>query len=354
LAKLIIAGAIRTLGDGPLAWRAGSLLMGSLAILGMFALVLAAGGGRALALGAAALMATDNLLLVQGRLATLDIYVLAPMLWAAVLYLRGRRVSAGVLLAIAACMKLVAVYLLLVLALVEALRLLNGSRGLSQRTLRHAVAAAARRLAACAAVAGVGYLVLLGVLDRLAPPYDPVAHRMITGGPFAHTLHMLHFAAQQTSPHGTTGISSYPWAWFADLKPIVYSDVGLVNPANRRLVLAPTGHFLAFISPPVLLFALPALALALWGARQRSASPTARLGAAWLLGTFLPFALLSAVAQRTSYLYYMVVVMPGVYLLVGSLSSRPGLPRWARASWIAAVVVAAIALYPFTPLPYLG
>jgi 4-amino-4-deoxy-L-arabinose transferase-like glycosyltransferase len=354
LAKLIIAGAIRTLGDGPLAWRAGSLLMGSLALLGLFALVRAAGGRRPLALGAAALMATDNLLLVHGRLATLDVYALAPMVWAAALYLRGRRVAAGVLLGVGACMKLVALYLLVVLALLEALRLLNEGRGPFRRDVRQAVSAAGRRLAACAAAAGASFLILLGLLDRLVPPYDPVAHRVITGGPLAHALHMLRFAAGQTSPHGPTGISSYPWAWLADFKPIVYSDIGLVNPANRRLVLAPTGHFLAFISPPVLLFALPALGLALWGVRHRRASPTALLGAAWLLGAFVPFALLSLAAHRTSYLYYMVVVMPGVYLLVGSLFARPGMPRWARLGWIAAVAVAAVALYPFTPLPYLG
>jgi predicted membrane-bound dolichyl-phosphate-mannose-protein mannosyltransferase len=354
LAKLIIAGAIRTLGDGPLAWRAGSLLMGSLAILGLFALVLAAGGRRPLALGVAALMAGDNLLLVHGRLATLDIYALAPMVWAAVLYLRGRRLSAGALLGVAACMKLVAVWVLVVLALAEALRLLNEGRGLSRHDVRRAVSAAGRRLAVCAAAAAASYLVLLGLLDRLVPPYDPVTHRVITGGPLSHTLHMLRFAAQQTSPRGPTGISSYPWTWLADFKPIVYSDIGLVNPANRRLVLAPTGHFLGFISPPVLLFAVPALALALWGVRRRTASPTALLGAAWLVGTFVPFALLSLLAHRTSYLYYMVVVMPGVYLLVGSLFARPGLPRWARLSWMVAVAVAAVALYPFTPLPYLG
>jgi predicted membrane-bound dolichyl-phosphate-mannose-protein mannosyltransferase len=34
-AKLVIAGAIELFGNGPLAWRIGSLLFGSLAILGM-------------------------------------------------------------------------------------------------------------------------------------------------------------------------------------------------------------------------------------------------------------------------------------------------------------------------------
>jgi dolichyl-phosphate-mannose-protein mannosyltransferase len=85
LAKLIIAGSIEALGDGPWAWRLGSLVFGSLAIVGMFSLVRASGGSRWLALGAASLMALDNLLLVHGRIGTLDVYAVAAMIWAVAL-----------------------------------------------------------------------------------------------------------------------------------------------------------------------------------------------------------------------------------------------------------------------------
>src|SRR6267154_5417480 len=79
LAKLAMAGSIELFGDGPWAWRLGSLVFGTLAIVGMFALVRTAGGGPWTALGAAGLMAADNLLIVHGRIGTLDIYALAPM-----------------------------------------------------------------------------------------------------------------------------------------------------------------------------------------------------------------------------------------------------------------------------------
>ena len=71
------------------------MLLGTVAILGMFALVRAAGGGRWTALGAAALMAADNLLLVHSRIGTLDIYATAAMIWGAALYLRGRPLWRG-------------------------------------------------------------------------------------------------------------------------------------------------------------------------------------------------------------------------------------------------------------------
>src|SRR5450755_4790594 len=118
-AKLIMAAAIEIFGDGPFAWRIGSLIFGSLAILGMYALVRSAGGGRWTAVGAATLMACDNLLLVHGRIATLDIYALAPMIAGIALYLRGRWVAAGIMLAVADCFKEVSFYALLVLGLIE-------------------------------------------------------------------------------------------------------------------------------------------------------------------------------------------------------------------------------------------
>ena len=98
------------------------MLFGSLAILGMFALARAGGASRWCSLLAATLMASDNLLLVHGRIATLDIYVVTFMIWAAALYLRGRPAVSGVLLGIGATVKLVAPYVLVVVALVELVR----------------------------------------------------------------------------------------------------------------------------------------------------------------------------------------------------------------------------------------
>jgi len=87
--------------------------------------------------------------------------------------------------------KLVAPYLLLILALVELLR-----------HRRAVLGAAGRALATLTAVATAVYLAVLAVFDRIAPPYDPQTGTTITGGPFAHTAHMFSYAAGQTSPHG--------------------------------------------------------------------------------------------------------------------------------------------------------
>ncbi len=339
LVKLIIAGSIDLLGDGPLAWRLGSLVFGSLAILGMFALVRAAGGSPGLALGAATLMALDNLLLVHGRIGTLDIYVVAFMLWSAVLYLRGRPLAAGVVLGLGATAKLVAPYALLVFALLEAAR--GRPAGIGRPGGRPALA----RLARCGAATAATFLGLLALFDRLAPPYDPGTGKPVAGGVLGHIGHLLGYAAAQTSPRGPTGIASYPWQWLFDDKPIVYLNV---DAAGTPLV--STTHFLGLINPVILVLALPAFAVAIRRAR-RGGSAIDRLGVAWCLGTLVPFELLSLIWQRTTYLYYMVIVMPGVYLIVARLLAHPRVPRWAVGVWLALAFAAAVLAYPFTPLP---
>jgi predicted membrane-bound dolichyl-phosphate-mannose-protein mannosyltransferase len=343
LAKLVMAGSIEAFGDGPFAWRLGSLVFGTLAIVGVFALVRAAGGGAWLALTAAALMAADNLPLVHGRIGTLDIYVVAFMIWAAILYLRGHPLGAGALIGVGACVKLVAPYALFALAAYEVVHYALDRRDAVRRALR---------VVLCAAIAAGVFLALLAVLDQIAVPYDQAAHVHLGTSPFNHLSHMLSFAAGQVSHHGPTGIASYPWEWWGDYKPITYLNIVPDRPAPGLANVHPAVHFLGVISPPILLLALPALVLAGWSAR-REARDLDVLALAWCAGTWIPFAVLSIFWERTSYLYYMVIVMPGVYIAVAGLLARPEVRRHTRllALWAAAVVAAVVVMYPLTPLP---
>jgi len=345
LVKLIIAGSIELFGDGPLAWRLGSLIAGALAIPGMFALVRAAGGGPWPALAAAALMAADNLMIVHGRIGTLDIYALAAMVWAGALYLRGRPLVSGVVIGVGLCAKLVTGYALIALVLLELLRWLRERRD---------PIPAISRLARCAVPATGVFIGLLAAFDQIAPPYDPTTGRLVGGGLFGHIGHMLSYAAQQTSPSGPHGIASYPWGWLVDYKPIVYLNVNPSSPAPGLYDVHPAVHFLGLISPPILLLAPPAIALAgrsVFSGRPEPADELAAVSVAWFAGTFLPFVLLSLILRRTSYLYYMVIVMPGLYAAVAWL--LPRLTRWPKLTlvWAACVIAAAIIAYPFTPLP---
>jgi dolichyl-phosphate-mannose-protein mannosyltransferase len=343
LVKLVIAGSIELFGDGPFAWRLGSVVMATVAILGMFALVRAAGGSRWLGLGAAALMASDNLLLVHGRIGTLDIYAVAAMIWGATLYLRGRPWVAGVIIGIGACAKEVAPYVLFALVVLEALRWVSFRTDAIGRT---------RRLAACAVASAASFLVLLTVLGLIAPAYSPQTGKRVPGGPFGEIGHILAYASHQTSPHGPKGIASYPWDWLVDYKPITYLRVNPSRPADGLYFVHPAVHFVGVISPPILLLALPSLLfIAFLEVRRRagSGSEVGLVGLAWFLGTFLPFVALSLFESRTSYIYYMVIVMPGIYLSVAYVVGWIGARRILSLAWMVSVLAAAVVLYPFSP-----
>ena len=362
LAKLVMAGSIKLLGDGPWAWRLGSLIFGTLALLGMYALVRAAGAGPWPAVGAAVLMATDNLMLVLGRIGTLEVFVAAAMVWAMALYLRGRPLLAGLVAGVGACMKLFAVDVVLVMAIWELL----GWRATADRD-RPAGSWRARHprlwhLGEAGAATAVSFMALLAVMDRIARPYDNTARRFVGGGPFGHLAHMISYAAQQTVG-GAGSIASYPWEWLGDYKPIGYLTIDPSQPSAAFAGDHPAVHFLGFISPPILLAGLVGLVVMMWlsarpqarPAPGRAAAPDDRglimLAAAWCLGTFGPFLIASVAFGRTTYLYYMAIVMPGLYVAALWLVRRLWRRRWLVGIWAVLVAAAAVLLYPLTPLP---
>jgi hypothetical protein len=273
---------------------------------------------------------------------------------------------------VGACAKEVAPYALVALALVEVFRWLGG-RG------REVALAAVMRIVACVVATAGTFIGLLAVLDRVATPYADASRELISGGAFAHIGHILSYAAAETSPHGPTGIASYPWEWLGDYKPIPYLTINPREPAPGLYHVHPAAHFLGMISPPILLAGLVGIVVAAVGllrarsagrTREGTAEPLPEAGAgwrpreaaaasevglvglAWFLGTFIPFELISAIYSRTSYLYYMLVVMPGLYLLAMHLVERFSPGRRMLAGALVALVVAMVVMYPFTPLPF--
>jgi len=358
-AKLLMAGAIELFGDGPFAWRIGSVIFGSLAILGMYALARAAGAGRWSAVCAASLMAADNLMIVSGRIGTLDVYALAPMLFGAAFYLRGRLVPAILLLALADCMKEVAPYALIVLGLLELGRVVLRRRD-SSLPAAWQLRPALLRFVLIVVGSFAGFILGLWVMGLIATPYADSAHQLITGGPFDHLWHIVTYAEALTDPHGASGIASYPWQWLFDKGAITYLGVSPPLPGHAAGIL-PVCQFLGEISPPILALTIPGLLLCLvrlagWpdrlATRSADEAQLALLALAWFLGTWGPYQLQSAFEHRISYLYYMLSVMPGIYLAVTLMASAVWRTRrdWARAltgTFGVSVIVFAVLMYPF-------
>jgi 4-amino-4-deoxy-L-arabinose transferase-like glycosyltransferase len=357
LAKLIIAGGIKLFGDNPWGWRTGSLLFGMIALLGVFWLVRAAGGSRWLAVGATAVMAADNLALVHGRIATLDVYVLAMMLLAGAAYLKRRRWLAGLLLGIGACMKLVGLFLLVTFVLIELFRLWE-SRTWSWRS--PVVRGSALRLVITGVTTCVVLLLGVWIMDVLVSAYDPNTGHYYRGNPFAHIRHMISFASSLHSTPGSTGADSSPLQWLFDQKPIDYAREaanGVANGTNvtERVII----FFRGEVNPFIIFMALPFLFVAagtIWQRRRALAAADHEsvedevplVGLAWFLGTYVPFVVQSDIFHRITYLFYILIALPGLYLSGSSFFAR--YRRAAVIGWAVALILGYLHQYPIRTL----
>jgi hypothetical protein len=294
------------------------------------------------------------------------------MIWGVALYVRGWPFAAGLALAVGTCLKEVTPYALVVLVLIELGRLFAARRdrttpadGRDRAAPPHwRPAAAVKRLAAAGFTTAGVFVGLLAILDQVATPYADSEAKLITGGPFAHIGHIISYAANLTSPKGPTGIASYPWQWLVDLKPILYLRINPSLPGHGLYAIHPVTAFFGMMSPPIMLLALPALAVAAVRLARRRRPEAVRtagdqqlaiVALAWFVGTWVPFALQSLLDQRTSYLYYMVVVMPGIYAGVAYLLALGWRrhTRWLSALtlvWGLGVLVAVVVMYPFVAL----
>ncbi|MHB1468315.1 MAG: phospholipid carrier-dependent glycosyltransferase [Solirubrobacteraceae bacterium] len=396
LAKLAIAAGIEAFGDNPLGWRIGSIVFAAIAVLALYALVVAAGGSAWLAVGTVAVMCLDNLMLVHGRIATLDIYAVAMMLVAGALYMRRHPLLAGIALGVAACMKEIALFLIFVFVLLEALRIARAwtaarrERTETARATAHAASTARTettattetktatktagageirygslhrrrlalelawehlpRLVLFVASGALATLALLWLLDALVPAYDPGTHVLYSGNPLAHLEHMYSYALLLKSKPNETGISSSPLAWLLNEKAINYANVAVNTLVNGKIVGSHTTiSFQGLMNPFIVFLAIPGVFAAL-AAAWRERDEVAALGACWCLGIYLPFLLGDLSSGRVSYLYYMLLAMPGLYIVTTRLFASRRMPRAAAIGWAIALIYGFIHLYPIRTL----
>ena len=175
---------------------------------------------------------------------------------------------------------------------------------------------------------------------------------MYAGSPFTHIHHMLSYAAQLkavTPRHrdqlAAVGVAVRPAC--DQLKPAPRSTrfpAGRSPPAGRCSTPgAQINQFVIFVAIPALFSALPP-------PPGTSVTGSRPLGAAWCLGVFLPFVIQYAAFDRISYLYYMLLVMPGVYIVAARLFAPGRVPRAATLGWAVALVYGLANLYPVRSL----
>jgi dolichyl-phosphate-mannose-protein mannosyltransferase len=341
LGKLILALSMLIFGDNGIGWRIPSVIAGMTALGAVYMIVRAAGETTWLAILAVGLLAFDNLTLVHGRIGTLDMLVLAPILVGAWLALRDRWVLAGVFMALGMLVKLTAIYGLLAVLILLLIRISASwrrDRRISIGDLRPAVT--------IGIVSAGLFLAGLWALDARYTTYAT---------PIDHVRHMIEYGANLKSPVDHAGIctttDSAPWEWPFNECQITYLRVDVtVRSGDTVISKLPTIDFRGALNP-LLAGAIPlAFLLTSWFAWRRK-NRLARWSVAWAAANYLPYVALAIVNHRITYIYYFLPVIPAIATAVAILLLRSGLPRFVLWGFLVAYLVGFAAYFPFRQIP---
>ena len=341
LGKLLMALSMSVLGDNGYGWRLPSLIAGMISLGAVYGIVRTCRENAWFGIVVVGILGFENLTLVHGRIATLDMMALAPVLVGSLLALRGRWMAAGLAMAIGILVKLTAVY---GVGAVMLLYLLESAPGWwHQRRIPW------RDFWPPIAFTGTFAIVALTGLTLLDARFSSFAN------PIAHLTHMIQYGSGLAGPVVQTqhcpSNDSLPWQWLFNDCQIVYLRVDVTVRVGSTIIGSrPSIDFRGAMNP-VLIGLLPvSLMFAAWSA-WREHSRIALWSVTWAAANYLPYLLLAATSRRVMYLYYMLPFMPALAVAATLLILRSGLPKPVRWGLIVACAVGFLAYYPFRRIP---
>jgi predicted membrane-bound dolichyl-phosphate-mannose-protein mannosyltransferase len=333
LGKAVIALSMRAFGDVPLGWRAPSIVAGAASVALTYGVVGAAGGGAWLGVLGAALLALDNLSLVHGRIATLDMPLVACLLLAAWLALRRHPVAAGAALGCAALFKLTGVYGLPALLLFGC-----GSAAWAWRDTGRPQISALRSGVKLAATAALVWIAGLWLLDLVVGAYRT---------PWEHLRFMVEYGLRLTNPQGPQGQESLPWQWLLNEVPMTYLRTDQQVLVDGRLVATrPLIVFRGAMNPFIVGAAPLALGHVAWRA-WRHRDRLALWCVTWIAATYLPYFPLAMIHHRVSYIFYFLPTLPALVIAIAMLVRDGGLPRVVLWAYLAMAALGFVGYFPF-------
>jgi dolichyl-phosphate-mannose-protein mannosyltransferase len=341
LGKLLIALSMQVFGDNGIGWRVPSVIAGMAALGAVYGIVRAAGETAWLGILVIAFLALENLTMVHARIGTLDMLSLAPTLVGAWLALRQRWALAGVFLALGLLVKLTALYGLLAILILIAIRIADRwrlERRIALVDLRPAITVTL--------VSGVLMLAGLWALDARYTRY---------ANPVDHIAHMFEYGANLRSPVDRAGIcatnDSLPWEWPFNQCQITYLRVDVTVRAGDKVVSKVPSIDVRGAMNPLLAGAIPLAFLFTTWLAWRTKHRLALWAVVWAAANYLPYVVLSFVNHRITYIYYFLPVIPAVAIAIALLLRRSSLPRFVTVGFVAAYVLGFLAYFPFRIIP---
>jgi predicted membrane-bound dolichyl-phosphate-mannose-protein mannosyltransferase len=340
LGKLLIAGSMAIFGDNGIGWRVPSVIAGLVALLAIYAIVRATDRSPWLAVLVVALVSFDNLTLVHGRIGTLDILVLAPMLVGSWLALKRRWILAGLAMGIALLVKLTALYG--IGAVVLYVVLTEGP------DWWHARRVPVRALLGPLAFVVMTFSVALGGLAVLDARYTSYA------SPVDHINRMVSYGANLRAPVSAgycPKADSKPWQWLFNECQIQYLRVDVTVSAGETVVSkTPRVDFRGALNP-ILVGAIPLAGLFAGWYAWRTRNRLALWAVAWAAANYLPYIVLALFTPRIMYIYYALPLVPAITVAIALLLTRAGLPKVVRWAFLGAYALGFLAYFPFRQIP---
>lgn len=336
LAKVIIAGSMRAFGDNAYGWRLPSVLFGTLAVAALYLMVRRLTRRPWLALFAAFIFSFDNLVFVHGRIATLDIFMLALLLLGLYAYVARRPALAGIALALSTLAKFSGIFGLLTIGCFEALRL----------ALQPAARAHSRRTVAdLLIVSGAFTVAFLTVLWPLDHAFSGFA------SPVQHVAYVYSYGVSLHREDGPQGIESLPWQWLANQVPIPYLRQEVNTLVDGKVVASrATVSFVGEMNP-FIIGMLPLVLAYLLHAALSKRDDLSLLLLALLATTYLPPFASAVLFHRISYIFYFLPVLPALCAGIAYLLLDLRLPRLLPLAYAASVLLGFVVLFPFQTVP---
>jgi hypothetical protein len=198
------------------------------------------------------------------------------------------------------------------------------------------VSVSLRSLGACGATTVGAFVAVLAVCDPIFGLFP---------NPFAHIAYMVRFDLQTGALYQAAhsiwahGLNSSAWDWLINAKALhYYTAYSTLHPGTVAI------DFRGEMNPFIIFLAVPVIGAALAEA-WRGRDTLAILIIAWFAGTFVPF--LPGSFVHAGFIYFMLIVLPAVYLGVARLLSGRYLPLWLTAAYVPALLYGAWMLYPF-------
>jgi len=330
LAKLLIALSMWILGDNAFGYRIPSVIFGTFSLFIFYLFLKRLSRKAEVSLVASAILALDNLFFVHGRIATLDIFVLAFMLLSFYWYFGNRLMLSAGAMAFATLSKIGGFY---GFATVAAYHLLRGIQLRRRIDWREKLDFVEHYMI----VYGLVFVAVLGVLDYFWVGYN---------NPFEHLSFILTYT-RQLSRERLEGIESYPWQWLLNEVKIPYLTVNVNEMVEGRVVRTyPSIAFQGAMNPLIIYLAIPSMIYIAYKALSER-DQASLFVLTWFAVTYLPFYPLWFLFHRISYLFYFLNTLPAVAIGIAYLILDQKPPRIILLLYLAAAGYGFYSLFPF-------